>query len=65
MNDTLEPMVTQNDPEFLEKYKSDKLANKVLLIDAKLAPNVSGFFVGDSITLADIYVLTFVHDYFL
>lgn len=51
--------------EDIQKYKTNTLFKKLKIIEARLIKSSSDYFVGTTCSLADIYVLSFVYDYFL
>lgn len=66
-DDSIEDMVMSN-KDAVEKYKTELLFKKLKVIEARFVKSLtknSEFFVGKTITLADIYVLSFLYDYFL
>ena len=65
MNATLETMVTKSDPEFLEQYKEKKLPSKLKVMEQRLQKSTTDYFVGESVGLADISIVTFVYYYFM
>ena len=58
-------MIKKDDLEFLEQYKENKLPSKLKLFEESLEKSPSDYFVGKSVGLADITILTFVYYYFM
>jgi glutathione S-transferase len=59
------PLLINGPAEKLEEYMAGDLINALKRIEARLLASGGDYFVGTTVTIADLYVFSFVYDWFM